>query len=145
MRTKTTDVAGQLAELEERGTPALRARWETLFDKPPPKGLSRRLLRYAIAHDIQANAYGGLKPATIRKLSRLAEGATGSVEKERSPVRRRSLSPGARLVREWQGRVHTVDVTESGFLYAGTRYRSLSEVARTITGVRWSGPRFFGL
>jgi hypothetical protein len=56
-----------------------------------------------------------------------------------------ALTPGSRLVREWHGRSHTVEVGDNGFLYAGRRYRSLSEVARAITGARWSGPRFFGL
>ena len=117
--------------------------WAALFGRPPPRGLSRRLLELAAAYQAQANVYGGLRQSTRRKLIDWAGRRTTATEK---PKRKRvTLSPGTRLVREWNGRTCTVEATEHGFLYAGQRYRSLSAVARTITGARWSGRRFFGL
>jgi hypothetical protein len=141
----TSHVDDLLTELEGLDTPALRVRWADTFRGAAPKGISRRLLLFALAYEIQANAFGGHKPATRRQLLRLAEPGSESAEpKIRTPARS-VLAPGARLVREWRGRMHTVDVVDTGFLYAGERYRSLSQVARVITGARWSGPRFFGL
>ena len=80
---------------------------------------------------------------TRRKLRTLAKmfHATGRVAPDPGP----SIKPGARLVREWHGRTHTVTVTEDGFEYAGTNYPSLTKIAKKITGAHWSGPRFFGL
>jgi hypothetical protein len=88
-------------------------------------------------------AEGGLGRATQRKLQTIAKSlrATGRVGSSPSL----SLKPGARLVREWHGRTHTVTVTEDGFEYAGASYRSLTEIAKKITSAHWSGPRFFGL
>jgi len=124
---------------------SLQAGWTSLFGRPPPKGMSRRLLELAAAYEAQARIHGGLKPAVRRKLLQAAQPAVGSsIEKSRRPAPR-PLSPGSRLVREWHGRSHTVEVTEDGFLYEGHWYRSLSSVARRITGARWSGRRFFGL
>ena len=114
--------------------PALEAAWAGLFGRTPPRTLSRRLLEYAAAYHLQAQRYGGLSPALKRELLRAGP-----------PRKRNPLAPGSRLVREWHGRTHSVEVTETGFLYGGQSYRSLSEVARAITGARWSGPRFFGL
>jgi hypothetical protein len=118
--------------------------WTALFGRPPPRGISRRLLELAAAYQAQGMLYGGLRQSTRRKLIDWARRRAAATEKpERKP--RVTLSPGTRLVREWHGRICTVEVTEQGFLYAGQRYRSLSAVARTITGARWSGRRFFGL
>jgi len=106
--------------------------------------MSRRLLELAAAYDAQAKVYGGLKPAVRRKLLHFATRPALPAEAPRRKPQN-PLAPGSRLVREWHGRSHTVEVLEQGFLYAGRRYRSLSEIARAITGARWSGPRFFGL
>ncbi len=118
----------------------LRAEWQRLHRAVPPN-ISRDLLIRGIAYKIQERASGGPNAALKRRLHRLAvEPANGS-----SASRAPALKPGARLVREWGGRVHSVTVTEQGFEYAGQRYRSLSHIARAITGAHWSGPRFFGL
>ena len=86
-----------------------------------------------------------MKPTVLRKLRRLARsGHVGNRESTKSATFK-ELAPGSRLVREWNGRTYTVDVLETGYLCDGQDYRSLSEVARAITGARWSGPRFFGL
>jgi len=104
---------------------------------------SRDLLMLGIAYRIQEIDHGGLGKATRRKLRTLAKTlrATGRVV----PTPSLNLKPGARLVREWRGRTHTVTVTEDGFEYAGTSYPSLTTIAKKITGAHWSGPRFFGL
>lgn len=123
---------------------ALVDAWIESFGKPPPKGISRRLLEYAVAYHLQAGHTGGLTAATKRMLRQAALSTKESAQTPQGSARSTILSPGSRLVREWHGRAYTVDVTESGVLYNGNHYKSLSEVARTITGARWSGPRFFG-
>jgi hypothetical protein len=135
----------QLSRIEGLEPTALAAAWESLFGQPPPKGLSRRLLEHAAAYQLQAKIYGGLKPNIRRKLLQMGGKASTTKDGKARRAQQAPLSPGSRLVREWGGRVHTVDVADNGFLYAGQRYRSLSEIARAITGARWSGPRFFGL
>jgi len=139
------DQRHRIGEIAALDMAALRASWAALFGRPPPNSLSRRLLEYAASYHVQAKSHGTLKPATRRRLLQIAGSRSGST----NPGRRRkltgALSPGSRLVREWHGGCHTVEATERGFLYAGRTYQSLSEVARAITGARWSGPRFFGL
>ena len=134
-----------LAEIHSLSREALIEQWTKAYGHPPPKGISRRLLEYSAAYQVQVRALGGLKPAVQRKLRQLAipkENRASSPANAKPP---KSLPPGSRLVREWHGNIHTVDVLADGVLYNGRRYRSISEVARAITGARWSGPRFFGL
>lgn len=119
-----------LAALDLRG---LRDEWRHRYGDPP-KMRSRELLARLLAWRIQADAFGGLDATTIRLL-----------KSEQLPPPRPSLAPGTRLTRDWQGRRHDVDVLEKGFRYSGADYRSLSQVARVITGTRWNGLRFFGL
>ncbi len=132
-----------IAELEALTAPQLRARWQDAFGKPAPKRASRDLLLRALAYRLQEQAEGGLRPATRRRLARLA-GLNGEDPKPARLAAPR-LKPGSRLVREWRGEVHQVTVLDDGFDYRGTRYGSLSRIARAITGTRWSGPVFFGL
>ena len=96
-----------------------------------------------LAYRLQEVAFGGLKPATRRRLQQIAKAL--AADPRASIVDSPSIKPGTRLVREWKGRPHTVTVVEDGFQYSGKRYSSLSEIARLITGTRWSGPLFFGL
>lgn len=105
------------------------------------EGLSRRLLEHAVAYDLQTRARGGIKPALRRALA-AASNSDGSAQLL-SPAKK--LQAGMRLLREWGGRTHTVEVSDHGFVWEGRRYTSLSAIARQITGARWSGPRFFGL
>ena len=147
------DLANTLATLPGLGTIELRAEWRRLFRTTPPL-LSRDLIVRALAHRTQELVHGGLTKTTQRRLRALAGAAadadpartdkTGSRAIAPTP-RPVQLSPGARLVREWGGRTHVVTVTPDGFEHDGQRYRSLSHVARAITGAHWSGPRFFGL
>ncbi len=118
-------------------------RWRTHYRTDPPKGISRSLLVRAIAYEMQAKRYGGLKPATDRRLRAIANGTVNGDHARRKKSPR--LQPGARLIREWNGVSHVVEVIEGGFIWNGDRHRSLSAIARAITGARWSGPRFFGL
>lgn len=120
----------------------LRSEWRRLYRSQPPR-LSRDLLIRAIAYRIQELRYGGLSKATRRKLAALVNAPQS--EGEIAPETAQKISRGARLVREWNGRTHTVTVQEEGFIYAGRSYRSLTAIAREITGAHWSGPRFFGL
>ena len=131
------DLAAQLDELPKMKTEQLRANWRDLFGKPPHPKLRRELLIPIIAYRLQERALGGLKPATLRRLQAYTNGTPTK--------RRRELMRGTRIVREWQGKVYEVVTVENGFAWDGRTFRSLSEIARAITGTRWSGPAFFGL
>ncbi len=132
-----------LAALADLARAELVERWRIHYRTDPPKGISRPLLIRAIAYEMQAKRYGGLKPAIVRRLQMIANGPAGGDHNSRkaSPT----LQPGARLIREWNGVSHVVEVIDGGFIWNGDRHRSLSAIARAITGARWSGPRFFGL
>ena len=119
--------------------------WEANYGTAPPKGISRRLMLLAVAYGRQAAERGVPKPALARRLTRLAtEGPIGAPGSPSPRTPARTLASGTRLMREWNGVAHVVDVVEGGYMWNGERYRSLSAVARAITGARWSGPRFFG-
>jgi hypothetical protein len=137
------DIAKALARLSELTIFELRGEWRRLYRIPPPMRLSRDLLTRGISYKLQERAYGGLSTATARKLERASADPLGrGAVKPTPPI---SLKPGTRLVREWRGVTHTVLILTDGIEWRGQRYRSLSVVAREITGARWSGPRFFGL
>ena len=138
-------VTDQLAAIPDLSRNGLIERWTQAYSRPPPRGLSRRLLEYAAAYQIQARAFRGLPPAVRRRLQRIAAAGDSRVTAPARGGAAPALAPGSRLIREWRGRAHTVDVLDSGFRCDGKQYRSLSEIARAITGARWSGPRFFGL
>ena len=133
----------QLTRLPAMKTGQLRELWRNLFGNLPHRKLRRELLIPIIAYRIQEKAHGDLKPSTARRLRSIAEEVGGG----RKPDAATALGPrlGTRMVRQWQGKLHEVVTIESGFMYDGRKYRSLSEIARTITGTRWSGPAFFGL
>jgi hypothetical protein len=136
-------VAAELARLPSLDLEGLRSEWMTQFGTQPPPVRSRKILRQLIAWQLQADAFGGLDAKTERLLQSIA------IQLERDgtyePKTRRDLAPGIELTREWKGTIHRVTVATDGFQYLGKSYASLSDIARTITGTRWSGPRFFGL
>lgn len=132
-------LAAELAALNRLTGSALRTRWAEVFGRPASPDLSTALLRQSLAHRRQEQVLGGIPPAILKELHRLA----GQGAARQPPTA--ALAVGVRLVREWQGRRHVVDVTADGLVWAGRVYPSLSAVARAITGTRWSGPRFFGL
>ena len=140
----TAKLEEEIACLGDLPREDLVGRWTSLYKAPPPKGISRALLIRAIAYRMQAKRWGSLKRSAIRRLqeaaARLAVDTNASGETART-----TLKPGARLIREWNGKTHLVEVLDRGFLWNGQQHRSLSAIARAITGARWSGPRFFGL
>ncbi len=125
--------------------PALVKAWITSNGHPPPKGISTRLLRLACDYDRQVQGQGGLGKASLRRLLSYADEPAGTKRGPRKKASPSKPSTGTRLLREWQGQSHVVMVMDGHVLYQGRTYRSLSEVARLITGARWSGPRFFGV
>jgi len=133
--TQLTDLDTELTALAEMTLAQMRARWQEVSDKPVPR-VRRTLLRLALAYELQAALHGGLSRRTEQRLAYLA-GKNAAPDAPR---------PGMRLVREWNGVLHTVTIDADGLIHwQGKTWRSLSEVARAITGTRWSGPVFFGL
>ncbi len=135
-----TEKLAALADLDAVG---LRAEWRRLYRSHPPLHIRRDLLVLAIAWKLQERVYGGLTAAQKRRLAGIAEDLRKNGDLSGGPAIR--VKPGLRLVREWRGETHTVLVLEDGFEWNGKRRRSLSAIAREITGTQWSGPSFFGL
>jgi Protein of unknown function (DUF2924) len=141
-RLTTGAIEGEIDRLRSLDLEELRREWRRLYHGEPPR-ISRDLLVLALGYRLQEIAHGGLGKSTRRKLQTLAKALRTTGRVAATPGL--SLKPGARLMREWHGRTHTVTVTEDGFEYAGTTYPSLTKIAKKITGAHWSGPRFFGL
>src|ERR1700730_6864608 len=144
MTARRNDLSKEaLSRLPELDIGELRQRWRGLHKAVAPPHLSRELLVRAVAYRMQELALGSLRLETQRRLRQIAQNL-----KETGTARiraRRELKPGTRLMRQWHGCIHEVLVLDDGFSWQGARYRSLSAVARTITGTAWSGPLFFGL
>ncbi len=136
-------IAVKLAALSDMSHANLRAEWRRLFRSHPPRHIRGDLLVLAIAWKIQENAHGGLTAAEIRRLTRIADDLKAHGRPSNDTAIR--VKPGLKLVREWRGETHDVLVLENGFEWNGQCWRSLSAIAREITGTPWSGPRFFGL
>jgi hypothetical protein len=136
-------LANEITALANMAYGDLQAAWRRHFRYPAPKKLSRALLELGIAWKIQERAHGGLRAANRRKLDELAHALSTNADLARP--RTTALKPGARLIRDWGGQTHEILVTESGFVWRGKTWASLSVIAREITGTHWSGPRFFGL
>jgi hypothetical protein len=122
---------------------ALRALWPQWFDRPAPAKMRRELLLRALAYRMQERATGGLTTAVRAKLRDIAKAVKSHSVGEVLATPR--LTPGTQVIREWGNERHQVTVEAVGFVYRGQRYRSLYEIARRITGTRWSGPLFFGI
>ena len=131
-------VAAEIERVRSLSPAALRRRWQAEFGRPPPRSLTVDLLRRMIANRIQEEAFGTLDRATLNLLDGIAcrRGARSS---------ERNLKIGTVLVRDYQGRRHTVTVGPDGFVWEGASYSSLSAIARAITGTVWNGPRFFAI
>jgi hypothetical protein len=138
------EVLARLAKIQTASTSQLRAEWQRLFDSDPPK-YNRQFLVSQLSYRVQELAYGGLKPSTIGRLEALGEELDGGKASRRKIRGDRDLTVGTRLQREWQGTLHTVLVTRTGYVWQVRPYKSLSAVARAITGTRWNGWTFFGL
>lgn len=140
----TDTIITKISALKDKPTPDLRKMWKDLFETEAPRQ-NRKFLESRLAYRIQELEYGGLKPATIQRLEALGEELDGGKAEVRS--RRTDDRPiaGTRLIREYQGVEHCVTVLADGFDYQGRPYKSLSAIARTITGTRWNGWVFFGI
>jgi hypothetical protein len=145
-RAKATDstplLSDRLAVLAELSIADLRLEWRRLFRADPPR-LSRDIMIRAAGYRLQEIAHGGASKVTQRRLLNFA--AEFETDGRIAPPPGPKIKPGSRLVREFHGRTHTVCVTQAGFEFQGKSYRSLTKIARDITGAQWSGPRFFGL
>src|ERR1700738_4353076 len=135
---RSEKLAQELKDLETQGDDELKNRWRSLYGTKPPPKIHRSLLIAAVAHRLQENALGTLKSSVRRHLM---QAANNPATLRRSP-RYPSLRPraGTVLVRDWGGVTHQAKVLEDGILFRSKRYKSLSEVARILTGARWSGP-----
>ena len=137
-------VLARLVALKTTPTPQLKEQWRQLFEGEPP-AFNRRYLESRLAYRIQELAYGGLKPETVRRLEKLGEELDGGrVDVRKRPANDRPIS-GTRLIRDYQGVEHCVTVRDNDFEYQGRPYKSLSAIARAITGTQWNGVKFFGL
>ena len=139
----STDIEARVLALDALTTADLRIEWRRLYRVTPPTRLSRDLLIRGVAYRVQERAHGGLSLTIKRRLRTLSEGSDQSSGLTATPTV--TLKPGTKLVREWHQHAHTVSVLADGFEYQGERYRSLTQIARRITGVHWSGPLFFGI
>ncbi len=137
-------VLARLAELKTMTMPQLKAQWEKLFNAASPNN-SRPFLEQRLAHRIQELAFGGLSKPIIRTLDLLADEVEGKKVRKSVISDPRNPSIGTRLIRDWKGTEHTVVVAKDGFDWNGRRYKSLSAIAKSITGTNWNGYRFFGL
>jgi hypothetical protein len=122
---------------------ALKGLFSELHGRPAPRFIRRRILLLAVGFALQEAEAGGANPVLADRLAKLDAqfAANGEVKVPKAPV----AKAGTRLLRQWQGVTHTVTVTAAGFTYKNAHYRSLSAIARKITGTQWSGPKFFGI
>ena len=133
----------QVAFLKSSSIAELKQQWRALYNSEPPLRISRKLLIRAVAYRIQEQFHGRLKPSTRRLLMRIANDARSGQPLKFVPAT--AASAGTVLMREWQGVTHEIRVLDRGVLYKRRRYRSLTEVAKVITGAHWNGLQFFGL
>src|SRR5688572_20237938 len=131
-------ILAQLAALKTTPVATLKEKWRDLFDREPPP-YNRRFLESRLAYRIQELAYGGLTPETIERLEAVADELEGKPHKRRNRIGKERPIAGTQLIREWQGAEHCVTVRNDDFEYQGRPYKSLSSIARKITGTRWNG------
>jgi hypothetical protein len=132
-----------LEQLNSMDIAALKKAWRATFKSAPPRAAHREFFIRFLAHELQVRVHGGLRNSSLKALSEFAQTEHASAKPIAPPEIR--LRVGARLLRQWGGATHEVVVMDRGYSYRGRSYASLSEIARSITGARWSGPRFFGL
>lgn len=142
--TTEDPILARLAALKLMSVNDLKAEWQVLFNAPAPNN-SRTFLEGRLAYRIQELTYGGPDKQTRRLLDLLADEVEGTLTRKGQIADPRNPVVGTKLIREWDGIAHTVTVLKDGFDWGGQRYKSLSAVARAITGTRWNGYRFFGL
>jgi hypothetical protein len=146
--TDNTSILKQVTALPDMSLAELKVMWKELYDQQPPAHRKPYLVR-RLAYRIQELAFGGLTEATEKRLDTIGQGKDDPQSKGNAGGKRRKKvntpGSGARLVREWNGKEYVVMVLDNGFEYQGQTFKSLSAIAREITGTQWSGPVFFGL
>lgn len=137
----------EIAALPKMNIHELRTRWRSRLKEPPPVHIRKQLMVPLLAYKLQEQTYGGLKPEIRRQIEKLGAAYRRDPKAKTSAltVGQQRIKPGTRLLRQWNGKTHQVMIVEGGFEYEGECYKSLSVIARKITGTRWSGPLFFGL
>lgn len=135
------NIENELEVLSGATLTAAKEEWRNVFRTDAPSKMSRKLMIRALAYEVQARSYGHLKPKVRKQLRREIEPDAPSIKKSGA----QPLQPGTRLLREWRGVCHCIDVTDDGFRWNNQTWVSLSAIARAITGTRWNGPAFFGL
>jgi len=138
-----SSIASQLSFLPNLHKAALSELWRQLFKTDPPLRMRKELMLQFVAYRMQEREFGALSNSSHRRLRELANAIEGNSNARVS--QRPTIKPGTRFIRQWKDQVHVVNVEEGNYEYRGARYDSLSEIARLITGTRWSGPLFFGL
>jgi len=141
LRDQANQLKKELRQLKDWDRFDLRSRWVELYRWEPPPRASRQFMAAAIAYKMQEQVLGGLKRNSQAFLDKVANNKIK--EGNRSPIR--VIKSGTKLIREWHGRIYEVIIADEGVVYNGRMYQSLTQVARMITGVKWSGPRFFGI
>ena len=133
----------EIRRLPDLSLAELRDRWKALYGNPAPQSLRRSFLARAVAYQMQVEAYGGLSSSTRNRLQGIAAG----VRQGNTDVAgiAKAIRPGAQMLRQWRGQTHTVTAVNDGFEWNGKTYKSLSSVARQITGTNWNGYAFFGI
>jgi DUF2924 family protein len=137
-----TTLNAEIERLPGLGIGELRARWQALYGRPAPKSFRRNLLARGVAYQMQVEVYGGLSNETKRRLREIALAVRNG---DNAPIAAPRIKPGTRLLRLWQNKTHTVLVAADGYEWEGRVYKSLSAVAKAITGTQWNGYTFFGL
>lgn len=140
---QTDNLESRLSRIEKLDRAGLIAEWASLSPRPIPKNMHLEMVRLLVAYTIQAQANPKLVARVQKRLAALAR--EQAQRGPRASIAVRKAPPGSRLLRAWKGETHEVTVLEDGFSWKDKTYKSLSEIARAITGTRWNGPRFFGL
>jgi Protein of unknown function (DUF2924) len=133
----------EIRRLPDLSLAELRDRWKTLFGNPAPLSLRRKFLARAVAYQMQVKAYGGLSNSTKRRLREIAEAVRRGSPDAAGVVRQ--IRPGTQMIRQWRDKTHIVISIAGGFEWNGQTYKSLSAVAKDITGTNWNGYAFFGI
>lgn len=139
-RGAKASLAASITALEGLDRAGCLDHWREAFGRPPPKHLSPQFMKRVLIWDLQNRVVGRLPARTAKVLSRIALGKSAGAANARTVAK-----PGSHLVREWNGRTYQVEVTSGGYVMDGRTWRSLSAIAKHITGAHWSGPRFFGV
>ena len=143
MTEQAAHVEADISEFHDCSRDELTIEFQKLYRQPPPHKMGRELMARAVAHQIQLRVSTNSQITLDRKLTTYARQLRDVGQIKIAPSS--AMKPGSRLIREWQGKFHEVSVRDDGFVYRDREYRSLSAIARDITGTRWSGPAFFGL